>query len=183
MDVATGDATAWSMVTSYSCAAATEDTGPTVAELAVTAWASLEPGVPEHTIQPDQGWVYSTVPTIAYVEPDPVIISRTLLGVPVRIRATPTSYEWTWGDGETTTTTDPGQPYPNETISHTYTAQQTDVSIVLETTWAGSYSIDGGAWIDIDGTITSTSATQTLEVRTVHSKLVDCDLNGNCLDG
>ncbi|WP_084127407.1 hypothetical protein [Demequina sp. NBRC 110054] len=147
------------------------------------AWASLEPGVPDHTIQPDQGWVYSTVPTIVYVDPEPVIVNRTLLGVPVRIRATPTNYTWTWGDGESTTTTDPGQPYPNDTVSHTYTAQSSEASIALETTWAGSYSIDGGSWIDIDGTITSTSATQTLEVRTVHSKLVDCDLNGYCLDG
>ncbi|WNM23637.1 hypothetical protein [Demequina capsici] len=152
------------------------------AEAILTEWAQLDPGVPPLTVQPDQDWVYSTIPTIVYVDPTPVTINDTLLGIPVQIRATPTSYRWTWGDGDTTTTTDPGKPYPHQTVSHEYLYVTGDVDLTLHTTWSGSYSINGSTWIDIDGTITSTSSPRTLTVYSPHSHLVNCDLNGHCLN-
>ncbi|WNM23780.1 hypothetical protein [Demequina capsici] len=147
-----------------------------------TEWAQLDPGVPPLTVQPDQDWVYSTLPTIVYVDPTPITINDTLLGIPIQIRATPTTYTWTWGDGKTTTTTDPGTPYPNQTVSHEYLYVTGNVDLTLQTTWTGTYSINGNTWTTINGTITSTSTPRTLTVYSPHSHLVNCDLNGHCLN-
>ncbi|MDN4473473.1 hypothetical protein [Demequina zhanjiangensis] len=172
----------WEVIDWVMCSPITPQTA-TIAQQVRTEWAQLKPGVPDLTIQPDQDWVYSTVPTIAFVDPTPVVIEEVLLGTPVRIRATPSTFTWNWGDGETTTTADPGKPYPDDTISHTYLYVDGAVDLTLQTTWAGSYSVNGGSWVDIDGTLTTTSNPVTLTVRSPHSALVDCDLNGTCLDG
>ena len=55
--------------------------------------------------------------------------------------------------------------------------------MALETTWSGDYSVNGGPWIDIEGTITTQSGPVTVEVYDPQSRLVDCDLNNNCIVG
>ena len=104
------------------------------------------------TIQPDTGWVLTTVPTIVYVDRAPRTRNVTLLGTPVIIRATASAYTWTWGDGAQTVTTQPGAAYPNATVTHTYMYEEQDVVVRLTTSWRGSYSTNGGAsWLSAPG--------------------------------
>lgn len=131
----------WEMVSYYTCP---QD------EVLVAAieheWSTLTPTPSTATIQPAGGWVYANVPTIAMADDGPQVRTMTVLGAQVDIRATPATFTWVWGDGEHTVTQDPGAPYPDETLTHTYAHMEGEVTVALETTWSGQYRINTGTW-------------------------------------
>ena len=89
-------------------------------------------------------------------------------GFDVDITARATTFTWHTGDGTTLTTTDPGAPYPRHTITHDYRAGTW--TAFLTTTWAATYSVDGGAPADVPGTTTTDGPPVTftvLQARTV----------------
>jgi hypothetical protein len=145
------------------------------------AWDNMPIAPHVIMLQPDTGWVYSNVPTIAMVDRDQRQIATTILGRSVLIRANPGAMTWTWGDGNSTITTDFGSPYPNATLTHTYAYFEGDVIVNLTSAWSGQYSLDGGAtWQPAPGTATTTSTPVPLTVYNPHTHIVDCDVNGNC---
>jgi hypothetical protein len=166
----------WNVLRWYTCVT----DGPLIAAIE-HEWSTLQPEPSAIDLQPGTGWVYATVPTIAMADDAPRVHTATLLGAAVEIVATPASYVWTWGDGATTSSTDPGSAYPKATISHTYGRGTDQATVGLSTTWTGRYRVNGGAWVDFDTTITSTSPGVPLQVVKPHSRLVDCDANGACL--
>jgi hypothetical protein len=108
-------------------------------------------------LQPANGEAILNVPLILHTTTGTVTRDTTVLGYPVTIRATPGSWTWTLGDGTTLgPTTDPGNPYPRETLTHTYTAAG-DREITLTTTYTGEYTIAGLPYRPIDGTASVTS--------------------------
>src|SRR3954469_7984346 len=89
-------------------------------------------------------------------------------GFQVVIVATASSYTWHTGDGTDLTTDNPGQPYPNQTITHDYRAGTYTAS--LTTTWSATFTVDGGASADVPGTTTTDGPPVTftvLQARTV----------------
>lgn len=144
-------------------------------------WSTLVPTPGDIALQPNTGWVFATVPTIAIADDSPRSHQATLLGADVEIEATPSSFTWTWGDGESTTTTDPGAAFPRETVTHTYARAVDAATVGLTTTWSGRYRINGGPWIAFDSTITSASPSVTIEVLKPRSRLVDCDTRQTCI--
>lgn len=113
-------------------------------------------------IQPDQDWTYVNLDTIVMTDPDPVTLTTTVLGVAVEVRVTPTSYQWDFGDGtDPLTTTDPGKPYPDHTVAHSY-ARTGEFPITLTTTWTGEFRTSGSAWQAIPGSTTTTSSHEPL---------------------
>jgi hypothetical protein len=173
-----GTWSAWTMMSNYQCSA------EIFANALAHAWAEMPIAPNTITIQPNTGWVLTTVPTIVYVDRAPRTRNVTLLGTPVRIRATASAYTWTWGDGAQTVTTQPGAAYPNATVSHTYMYAERDVVVRLTTSWRGSYSTNGGAsWSSAPGVAHTTSTPIPLHVYNPHSERVDCDLNGTCNTG
>ena len=60
-------------------------------------------------------------------------------------------FAWQWGDGEVFNTTEPGAPYPNQKITHTYKRPGT-YTITLIATWNGNFK-HNGATRAITGTI------------------------------
>jgi hypothetical protein len=175
---ANGTWSAWTMMSGYQCSA------EIFANALAHAWAEMPIAPNIITIQPNTGWVLTTVPTIVYVDRAPRTRNVTLLGAPVTIRATASAYTWTWGDGGQTVTTQPGTAYPNATVTHTYMYAERDVVIRLTTSWRGSYSTDRGAsWHDAPGVAHTTSTPIPIHVYNPHSERVDCDLNGNCNTG
>ena len=60
-----------------------------------------------------------------------------VLGVPVQLFLTPT-FDWDFGDGTHSTTHDPGAPYPNGEITHTY-EHAGNYLITLHISWFGSW--------------------------------------------
>ena len=65
------------------------------------------------TRQPPGPKVIISKAFIVYTNPAVRYQTTTILGTPIEVEFTPTSYTWGWGDGTTTTTTDPGAPYPH----------------------------------------------------------------------
>ena len=128
-------------------------------------------------IQPTNGRTLVNVPTNVYLD----AITRTqqlnLLGQNVTVRATPTTYTWNFGDGAKLRTSDPGHAYPDLRTTHTYTAPATTI-ITLTTTYRGDYSINGGPWIPIDGTVDIPTAPVPLTVIATHNELVASPLPG-----
>lgn len=175
---ANGTWSPWTMMSGYQCSA------EIFANALAHAWAEMPIAPNTITIQPNTGWVLTTVPTIVYVDRAPRTRNVTLLGRPVTIRATASAYTWTWGYGAQTVTTQPGAAYPNATVTHTYMYEEQDVVVRLTTSWRGSYSTDGGAsWHDAPGVAHTTSTPIPIHVYNPHSERVDCDLNGNCTTG
>ena len=166
----------WNMHRGYTCSAET-----LFAYHLRIAWEQMPIAPHTITLQPDTGWVYSNVPTIAMVDRYQRQIATTILGRSVLIRANPGAMTWTWGDGDTTITTDRGNPYPHQTLTHTYAYFEGDVTVTLTSTWSGQYSLDNGAtWNPAPGTATTTSTPVPLTVYNPHTHIVNCDLNGTC---
>lgn len=166
----------WSMYRNYHCSAET-----TFDYHLRIAWQQMPIAPHTITLQPDTGWVFANVPTIAMVDREPRQLPTTILGRAVLIRANPGAMTWTWGDGTTTITYDRGNPYPNQTLTHTYAYFEGDVVITLTSTWSGEYSLDGGTtWRPAPGTARTDSTPIPLTVYNPHTHIVACDTNGNC---
>lgn len=108
--------------------------------------------------------------TNIYVDSRPQELEVTLLGQPVRVRATPVSYTFDYGDGTTTgPTTDPGRALPENSwdtptsTSHQY-RETGDYAIVISTEFRGEYRVGDGEWQPVEGTATLPSQPQTVSV-------------------
>jgi hypothetical protein len=63
-----------------------------------------------------------------------------VLGVPVQLFLTPT-FHWNFGDSEQISTANPGAPYPNGNITHTY-LHAGNYLITMEVSWTGNWIAD-----------------------------------------
>ena len=175
--VGSGPWSNWSIRTWYRCP------NETSLETEVrNAWRTMEIRPNTITIEPDQGWVIATVPTVVYADRGSRILDTTLVGRRVLIRATPASYLWDWGDGVSSTTRSAGNPYPNADVTHTYLYEEQWVTIELTTTWRGSYSLDGGrSWRSAPGSARTSSTPITVYVYNPHSHRVNCSTDEECV--
>lgn len=124
---------------------------------------------------PADGWLPVNMVNVLHTDPETQTLSTELLNTPVAIRATPISYHWDLGDGNTISTTNPGKPYPSETVSASYT-QEGWYDITLTTTFSGQFSVNGGEWQDIDGTIEITSDPVPIYSKSLECRLVNGDV-------
>jgi hypothetical protein len=102
--------------------------------------------------------------TIFYTEAQPFNATVTLLGQRVDVVAEATEYAWHHGDGRTTTTTSPGAPYPSKEITYRYADADTTVRPRVDVTYSARFRVNGGAWQDIDETVTITGPQGSLRV-------------------
>ncbi len=125
------------------------------------------------SVQPPSGWTLVNADTVAFADDAEQVLTTTVLGFVVTIRATPMSFTWDFGDGEAPfTTRDPGRAWPEHTISHRYLAEGTH-RISLTTTWSAVFQIAGtAAWEPVDGTATTTTTSAPLDVFEARSHLV-----------
>ena len=63
-------------------------------------------------VQPPNLRTLVNVPTNLYVQAEVTTLTTTLVGFPVRVRATPVAYRWAFGDGAGLVTDDKGAPMP-----------------------------------------------------------------------
>jgi len=121
---------------------------------------------------PADGWLPVNMVNVLHTDDDVQELETELLDTPVAIRATPVRFHWDLGDGNTITTTNPGEPYPSEAVSATY-SQEGWYDVTLTTTFAGQLSVDGGPWQDIDGTIEVASDPVPIFSKSLESRLVN----------
>lgn len=123
---------------------------------------------------PEIGYLPVNMDLIVYAEAEAQTLDTVLLGTPVQVRATPVSYRWDFGDGSTLETANPGRPYPATDLTYRY-AHQGWYDVTLTTTYAGEFSVSGGPWQDIDGTVTITSEPVAIYSKSFASRRVDMD--------
>jgi hypothetical protein len=158
----------WQLIGPALCAAPADVTPAMV----LAAFRRLPLAPSPLVVQPDRGWVLVNKPTVVHADATPQTLTTTVLGTAVTIAATPTSYAWDFGDGATMTTTDPGHPWPDGTLTHTY-QRVGAYRITLATTWSATYSVEGDPAVrDVPGTATTTSTTAPLAAQERRSHLV-----------
>lgn len=92
--------------------------------------------------------------TIFFAEPETFQSTITLLAQQVDIEATPAQFTWQHGDGTTAQTQTPGAPYPAKDIVHQYTAAHQTVQTKVDVAYTARFRVNGGAWQDIDESVT-----------------------------
>lgn len=125
---------------------------PVVVTVSREEFARLPVKPLEVTVGPPGGWLPVNMDNVLQADPQTQMLETTLLGTPVAIRAVPISYHWDLGDGNTITTKKPGKAYPDHDVASRY-MNEGWYDVTLTTTFAGQFSVDGGEWQDIDGTI------------------------------
>lgn len=163
----------------YTCGVPGDDaSSPAAAPEVITVTQSDFAELPVAPLQahagPERGWVPVTMEVVLYVNADEQIIKTTLLDTPVRIRAIPVEYHWDLGDGNTITTDKPGEPYPSMEVAGMYRYEGW-YDVTLTTTFIGQFSVDGGAWQGIDGSIEVESDPVEIFSKSLESRLVAAD--------
>lgn len=104
-----------------------------------------------------------------WADPNPQQFTTTIAGRQVQVRATPVLYTFDYGDGTSKTTTNPGYRLGEDVwdektpTSHQY-QEAKDFTFQLTTTYRGEYSVEGGPWQVIDGTVKQTGEGQLVRV-------------------
>lgn len=122
-------------------------------------------------VQPPGGRTLVNFATNFYTESGPFTRTVTLLGQRVELRIWPSRFGWRFGDGEQVSTTSAGTAYPDLEITHDY-LRAGGVSPSVDTTYAAQFSVNGGAWRDVTGTVTISGSPVGLEVITASPVLV-----------
>jgi hypothetical protein len=126
----------------------------------------------ELVVQPPEGRTLVNFDTNFYTtNTRPTSQTVTLIGQPVTIEATPTSYTWHFGDDGGLTSTDAGAPYPDLRITYRYTYVG-DVRPSVDTTYSGRFRVGNGNWQAIPDTLTVTGAPVDLQVVSATPHLV-----------
>lgn len=125
-------------------------------------------------VQPDRDWVLVNIDTIVWTGADVQQFDITVLNTPVAVEMTPLDFTWDFGDGSAPfTTTDPGAPWPDHTVAHTYTGAQPTAQVTLTTRWAGTFEVDGsGVTQTIQGLATTAESSAPFQVMTATPSLV-----------
>lgn len=124
-------------------------------------------------VQPDRPWVLVHVETVAYTGAQQQVLSTTVLDAPIEVRVVPTLFIWDFGDGsDPLVTTDPGAPWPDHTVAHSYSAAQEGVVVGLRTEWDAMFRIPGvSPWLPVAGTVVTTETSDPFDVVTATPRL------------
>ncbi|MDX6218157.1 MAG: hypothetical protein QOG99_3741 [Frankiales bacterium] len=93
-----------------------------------------------------------------------------ILGHTVVVTAKPERFDWYFGDGAVAMDAGPGRQGATD-VAHTYTDKGT-VNPYVVITWSGTFTVDGGAALDVIGTATTTGDGTPLQVKEAKAQLV-----------
>ncbi|WP_246063392.1 hypothetical protein [Blastococcus colisei] len=104
------------------------------------------------------------LPVIFYTDsPTTQTFTVDIRGFSVVIEATAESFTWHTGDATgQIITTDPGAPYPDQTIEHSY--RSGTYAAYLTVTWGATFTVDSSAEADVPGTTTTDGPPVTFDV-------------------
>jgi hypothetical protein len=139
--------------------------------LVARAFRRLDLPASELIVQPPNGRTLVNFDTNFYTEQPGFERTVTLLGRRVDLRIWPSQFRWVFGDGSEFPSTSAGAPYPDLLITHNY-LQRGEVSPRVDTTYSARFRVDGGAWRDVDGTVTIPGEPVQLDVVTARPVLV-----------
>ena len=183
------DRSTWPRVSETpSCIYAEEpvDIGEQIQAQILTAFQERPIAAGQLVVQPSPHTLVG-MDTNVYVDAAEQVFEMVLLDQAVRIVATPTEYEITYGDGTVYgPTPTPGASLPQgrwgeqTRTSHAYAASG-DYQVAATVHFSGTYSVNGGPMIPIDGRAAVTSPAQTLRVWRAETRSVadNCLINPN----
>ena len=154
----------------------TLDVPPSPEEVLLYFQALPLPGLGFGYQPPDLGLV--NLPEIFFTtEPTTGSYTVDIRGYSVTIVTYVDQFIWHTGDtaspeGEAIVSADPGAPYPNQTVTHTY-LQRGVYPASLETVWASTYTYDGNGPYAVPGTVTTAGPVQNINVVEAHPVLTD----------
>jgi hypothetical protein len=93
-----------------------------------------------------------------------------LLGHRVVVTAKPERFDWYFGDGMSAPDAGPGRSGSTD-VAHAYSDTGT-VNPYVVITWSGTFTVDGGAPLDVIGTATTTGDGTPLQVKEARAQLV-----------
>ncbi|MEQ4206473.1 PKD domain-containing protein [Actinopolymorpha sp. B9G3] len=135
------------------CRGSDEEEGPQVTPELVMGWLE-EYGLPSASaeVNPGNGRTLVDFDNVFYTELSGEQTVQVGPGGIVTVHANPVSYRWYWGDGTSDVTSQPGGPYPNMDVTHTYSSTG-DYEVRVDVTYSGWYEF-GGNRVDLPGTYT-----------------------------
>ncbi len=154
----------------------TLDLPPSPEEVATYFQALPLPGLGFGFQPPDLGLV--NLPEIFFtLEPTTGSYVVDIRGYSVTIYTGVSQYFWHTGDtaaqvGEYVYSEDPGAPYPNQTVTHTY-LQRGTYPAYLQTVWVSTYTYDGNGPYAVPGSVVTEGPVQNIEVVEAHPVLTD----------
>ena len=122
-------------------------------------------------VQPPNGQTLVNFDTNFFTRQGQFTRTVRLLGQRVDLKIWPSQYRWVFGDGESLASESAGAPYPDLVITHDYRSQG-GVRPRVDTTYSAQFRVNGGAWRDVDGTVTIPGDPVDLRVRTATPVLV-----------
>jgi hypothetical protein len=122
-------------------------------------------------VQPPDGRTLVNFDTNFFTDTREFDRSVTLLGQRVDLHITPTAFGWRFGDGDSLTTDQPGAPYPDLDVTHSY-RRKGQVAPSVDTTYTARFRVNGGPWRDVPGSVTIAGAPVDLQVLTATPTLV-----------
>ncbi len=152
------------------------DLPPSPEEVATYFQALPLPGLGFGFQPPDLGLV--NLPEIFFtLEPTTGTYVVDIRGYSVTIYTGVSQYFWHTGDtaspdGEYVYSEDPGAPYPNHTVTHTY-LQRGTYPAYLQTVWVSTYTYDGNGPYAVPGSVVTIGPTQNIDVVEAHPVLTD----------
>lgn len=149
---------------------------PSPRELIEYATAAVRAQGSGLTVQPKSD-VLAAIPTIVYAQAASQVLETQIFGRPVSVSLRATSFRYDFGDGSAPLiTSDPGRPFPDHRLSHTYERPQDQVVITLTTTWSGTITSPfTGETATINGVVTTVESSDPFNVREASIALVDED--------
>lgn len=149
---------------------------PSPRELIEYATAAVRAQGSGLTVQPRSD-VLAGIPTIVYARAPSQVLETEIFGTPVSVSLRATSFRYDFADGSAPLiTSDPGRPFPDHRLSHTYDRPQDQVVITLTTTWSGTITSPfTGQTAMINGVVTTVESSDPFNVREASIALVDDD--------
>ena len=154
----------------------TLDLPPSPEEVATYFQALPLPGLGFGFQPPDLGLV--NLPEIFFtLEPTTGTYVVDIRGYSVTIYTGVSQFFWHTGDtaapeGEYVYSEDPGAPYPNQTVTHTY-LQRGTYPAYLQTVWVSTYTYEGNGPYAVPGSVVTIGPTQNIDVVEAHPVLTD----------
>jgi hypothetical protein len=146
------------------CEAIAPDTAPTVTPALVARAFQRIPLPALRAITQPASKTLINFDTIFYVDAQPLHRTLTLLGQRVELQITPSTFRWVHGDGTTGVTHTAGAAYPAKDVVYRYQHAHTTVRQHVEIVWTARWSLDGGPFQDVDGTVTTVGPETPLRV-------------------
>jgi len=159
---------------------------PPTAPTSASDLASFSPGSPQIALEPE-GWSLPGLPTNIFARAHQSVETGELLGWPIEVRFSPSTYAWSYGDESTKHVSVPGnswggQQFRSTATSHVYNRPGT-YRVTLHVGYELAYRFEEGLFIPIPGLVWRGAGERVVQVLSVTPLLVDQGCSAGSLVG